>query len=232
VRSVNLLSIIAFVLVSCAHPGPSTKKQVKAEGEVTIKPGIKLVDLAPVAVASFGIIGLVKHKNAEGKEEVLRQEHPDTMRVTDGVIKMLLQAGVTMVDRQQIDKRMKELAYSASDLVNDETARTFGEQIGAKTLITGFYEFNCEGDLTRTKLVNAKRDSNVEDHLFVKPSRVFSQSISIKAFNVETGEVIFMIEQRLGESSDVTGLYPRPLSQLAAKKLIAALNSNTKGSSP
>ena len=219
----RIAGVLALALAGCAHGPQVEKKQVKAQGDITVKPGLKLADLAPVAVANFTIVGLVKHQTADGQSEVLRQEHSDTMGVTISIEKMLLKAGVTMVDRQQTEQRMKELKHSTSELINNETARTFGEQIGAKTLITGVYKFHCEGTVNRTTKVN--RDPEVKDDLFVKPTRVFSQSIAIKAFDVETGEVVFMVEQQLSENSGVSSLYPRPLSELAAKKLVKNINS-------
>lgn len=199
----------------CASP-PNTDSTTKPVlgGEVLCRPDARLESMGNVAVATFAIEGLFKHEGPDGKPTVTRQRNKrDTMQVTDMFLRHLNGKGLTILDRQAVDARLKELGYSTSVLVEDETAPTMGKEYGAKVLIVGRYLFNAEGQLTKGK-----------GGVFLAPVRVYSQSVTVKVFDLERATVLCDVERMADETISQGRLLPRSIARDAARKLLEALS--------
>jgi len=81
--------------------------------------------------------------------------------VTDGIEQQLFDAGYSLVDRSELDKIKREQKFQASGDVDDKQAVSIGKLAAAKIVITG-------------------RIANVGN----------IQSLTLRALNVETGELI------------------------------------------
>jgi hypothetical protein len=143
---------------------------------------------------------------------IARNAHEDTMGATDAFVRELLGAGLVLVDRQAVDARLTELQRSSSMLVDDASAPSLGNELGAATLVVGRYRFHCDGTVARGP-----------DGDFVKPERVYSQSVEIKGFDLERGVVLFDAEIALDESTSDGRLLPKSLARTAGRRLVAHL---------
>ena len=114
--------------------------------------------------------------------------------------------------RRTVDERLAEHGYTAIGIVDDDTAPSLGNELGAQTLIVGRYRFNCEGELV-----------GGEGTDFIQPTKVFSQSVQVKGFHLETAQVLFDVELTLDEASSEGRMLPRSLARGAGRRLVAKL---------
>ena len=216
---VVFLSALSCSTTSGATRDPGSISADDVKGDVVVAPGMKLGDLGNVAVSTFTIMGVAKITNSDG-DRIDRKSHPDTMGVTGAFLQQLLGAGVVLLDRQKVDERLKELLDdSNNDLINMESAPPIGELLGAQTLIVGEYLFNGEFEATE-----GGGNQDGESDLFIKPERVYSQSIRIKGFDVATGRLIIELSLSLDEEPSANRLLPKSLVKYAAKRLLEKLD--------
>jgi hypothetical protein len=201
------LALIFAATMACAHGAAPSK--VKAD--VKSAPGVSLAKLRTTAVATFTIEGSVRQESAE---PVTRNTHEDTMGATDAFVRELVAAGVVVADRQAVDARLAELQRSTGPLVEDGSGPSFGNELGATTLVIGKYRFQCEGLIARGA-----------DGDFVKPARVYSQSVQVTGYDLERGVVLFDAELALDEAMSDGRLLPKSLARAAGQRLVAHLSS-------
>ena len=213
-RAVRPWLAVAAIATSaaCAHAPAAA-----VDARVNIAPGVSAATLGRVAVPTFEVEGAVRAPVAGGS--VVRRSHSDTMEATGAFMGELVGTDLTVLDRQFVDQRIKELQAGSSPRVSDETAPSFGRELGAQTLIVGRYRFECSGDLTRARAGD-----------FVEPKVVHRQSLQIRGFELETGRVIFDVELALDSNGSDGRLLPRSLARSAARRLWAQLSRPTADS--
>ena len=220
-RSSLFLSLCLSVLAltqACSHgSAASTGAPPKATTRIHLAPGVNAQTLGRVAIPTFQVEGHVRQSVAERADDaslpIVRRSHSDTMDVTRTFTSRLVQTELVVLDRQFVDQRLQELKGGTSLRVSDETAPSFGRELGAQTLIVGRYRFECSGAL------NPSRGGD-----FVRPEVVHRQSLQLRGFELETGRVIFDVELALNEADSRGKLLPRSLARTAAKKLWARLS--------
>ena len=215
-RSHSRFAVALLILVGCgtaSRVGASTDAPGEATGEVVCRSDARLDQLGNVAVATFAIEGVFEHSDADGNPTVTRRRNDqDTMAATEMFIRHLNTQGLTLLDRQQTDARIKELGYSTSILVQDETAPSMGNEYGANTLMVGRYVFNAAGKLTTGR-----------GGKFLAPEKVFSQRLVVRVFDLESATVLCDVER--GVQAD-NRLLPRSLARDAAQKLLSHLRAS------
>src|SRR5262249_49364071 len=110
--------------------------------------------------------------------------------------------------------RMQELGYGANGRVSEESAPTYGQELGAQTLIVGRYRFDCTGVVSG--------DAAQE---FVKADTVYRQSLKIWAFDLESGRIVADLELYLDQQDSAGQLLPRSLGTAAAKRFLDGIGA-------
>ncbi len=219
---VAVVGAAAPVIGGCAHAPSSPQSPAKADTHIHVAPGVTAKSLGRVAIPTFEIEGHVReeptleHADTDWStsDRVVRRRHADTMDVTRAFTGRLVSTDLVLLDRQFVDERLKELEGGASLRVSDETAPSFGRELGAQTLVVGQYRFECSGELSPS-----------DGGEFVRPQTVHRQSLQVRGFELETGRVIFDVEVALDEDNSRGRLLPRSLARTAAKKLWAQLSA-------
>jgi len=177
--------------------------------DMAIAPGLNLTDLGTIGVATFEVVGTV---TPEGSGRVLRNAGPDTMDVTETIVRRLLDNGVTLVERERsvTDALLQELSFSASGLVDDNTAPSIGHQLGVQTLIVGRYEFSGEF---------AWSVNEAGEMILGRSRKIGYQVIRIKALDVERGQVL--IDAKFSMTGNVADiLMPQVLARYGVLQIL------------
>lgn len=143
---------------------------------------------------------------------VMRRRHVDTMNATSAFTGVLNTVHPLILDRTVVDERLRALRGEAAPRVIDNSAPTFGEELGAQTLIVGQYRFEASGTV-----------STGRENEFLRPDVVHRQALHIRGFELKTGQVIFDMELALDEPASKGQLQPRSLARAAAQQLLARL---------
>lgn len=203
--------------IQCVRPGPGGQNIINPEcirRDVAVPIGMKVADLGTVAVATFEIVG---NATLEGTGQTVRRAHPDSMEVTDAVMRRLLANGVPLVerDRSATDKLLDELKVSASGLVDETSAPSIGKQLGVKTLIVGRYEFTGEFEYSRNE---------AGDIILKNPRSISHQTVRIKALDVEKGQII--IDAKFSMTGKVVNvLMPQALVKYGIQQILEQMGS-------
>lgn len=189
------------MLAACSTSTPAV------QARVFVAPDVGATQLGRIAIPTFRIDGrVVEH------DRIVRRDHADTMDLTRTFISRLAATRLVVLDRQFVDGRVREMNINVSGLVFDETAPSFGRELGAQTLVVGYYRFDCTGSIAR----GAHGD-------FIDPEAVQSQMLRVRGIRLETGQVIFDLELSLDSEASAGRLLPKSLARAAAKRLLARL---------
>ncbi len=206
-RRGSICGALLLLASACAHSSP------RVQASVHVAPGTTAQTLGRIAVPTFEIEGRVR-ANAGTDERVVRRRHLDTMNVTQTFTARLVGTNLVVLDRQFVDARIEEINGGTSVRISDETAPTFGRELGAQTLIVGRYRFECSGEL----LPGPPKQ-------FVRPDVVHRQSVQLRGFELETGRIIFDVDLTLDAEASQGKLLPRSLAKAAARRLWARLSA-------
>lgn len=182
----------------------------QADARVCFADGLSRETVDPIAVLVFEVEGEL----VEATGRVERRAHPDSMEATQAFDEGLLGGGLRLVDRARVDARHAEIERSGRGLIDDDTAASFGRELGARTLIFGRYRFSCEG--------------RIESGRYIRPSKVLAQSVEVRGIDVETGRVMFQVTRSMSGGGANDRLLPKSLARAAARTLLVALQDGSR----
>ena len=195
-------------------PGGKTKLHKECLGlDIAVTPGVSMDALNGVTVATFEI-----HGNAKlvGEKQIISKSYSDPYGATDAFTRRLLDTGIRLIerDRKVTDKRLSELDHSISGMVESSSAPAIGQELGAKVLIVGRYEFSGEFDYS----INS-----ADEIVLGESKRITHQVIRIKGLDIEKATILFDARISMTERVSKT-LMPKTLAAFAAEQILDKIN--------
>jgi len=137
-------------------------------------------------------IAVLNFKYKQTKQMDYPQENKFTQSITEYLNSNILNSGINMVQRDQIDEIIKEFKFENSEFVLSSTAKKIGKLYGIDYLLFGYVlDFSSEQKLKRTEL----------DKKILR--KECSIRLSTKLIKLETGEIVF--SEVLSEKNMNTG---------------------------
>jgi hypothetical protein len=146
-----------------------------------IKCGILFMLFIGSTTISFAQNGLTLSESLETAAIFLRNTLPDgtkvavfnfssnspklTNHIIDGLTIALVNAGMDVFDRKNLDEVNKEIYYGFSGAVDDNTAQLYGHDVGVQTVVLGsfktlggnLYQLNIQAIAVETKRVQNRQ---------------------------------------------------------------------------
>ena len=114
-----LVLLLIVALVGCAQSKPLTNQVDEIAQELS------------VVADRVSYVAVTEPTTVEGEPSALGRS------IAELLVIALLENGVTVVERRQMDEALDELNFNLSDLVDPDNQRRFGKLLGADALIIG-----------------------------------------------------------------------------------------------